>query len=173
MFWNFIKTTVRAINRDKFHTILNILGLSIGLAAFIVIYLYVRDELTFDKHNKKYESIFRLESHFTISNKVDRFAITPVPMGPAFKLEFPEVKEFVRFTTGGDGNTLMKYKDKEYYEDRFYFTDSTVFDVFTHEFILGNPEKALEAYARLRTADHLTVSVNRSGKPMNIDFNIK
>lgn len=141
MFWNFIKTTYRTINRDKFHTILNILGLSIGLAAFIVIYLYVRDELTYDKHNKKHESIFRIESNFTISNKNDKFAIVPVPMGPAFKLEFPEVKEFVRFTT--DGNTLMKYKDKEYYEDNFYFTDSTVFDVFTSEFILGSPNKAL------------------------------
>jgi putative ABC transport system permease protein len=110
MFWNFIKTSFRTINRDKFHTLLNILGLSIGLAAFIAIYLYVRDELTYDKYNKNHESIYRLESYFTISNKVDKFAITPIPMGPAFKLEFPEVKEFVRFAN--DGNTLKKYKEK-------------------------------------------------------------
>jgi putative ABC transport system permease protein len=141
MFWNFIKTSFRTINRDKFHTLLNILGLSIGLAAFIAIYLYVRDELTYDKYNKNHESIYRLESYFTISNKVDKFAITPIPMGPAFKLEFPEVKEFVRFAN--DGNTLMKYKEKEYYEEDFFFTDPTVFDVFTLEFLLGGPEKAL------------------------------
>ncbi len=141
MFWNFIKTMLRSTKRDKFHTILNILGLSVGLAAFILIYLHVRDELTYDKHNKKYKSIYRIESNFTISNKNDRFAIVPVPMGPAFKLEFPEVETFVRFTSGG--NTLMKYKDKEYYENNFFFTDSTVFDVFTSEFILGSPYKAL------------------------------
>ncbi|MBP6979005.1 MAG: ABC transporter permease [Bacteroidales bacterium] len=141
MFWNFIKTTFRSIKRDKFHTILNILGLSVGLAAFIIIYLYVRDELTYDKHNLKYRSIYRIESDFTISNKHDRFAIVPVPMGPALKLEFPEVETFVRFLN--EGNTLMRYKEKEYYEDNFFFTDSTVFDVFTVEFIQGSPYKAL------------------------------
>ncbi|HNS16394.1 MAG TPA: ABC transporter permease [Bacteroidales bacterium] len=141
MLWNFVKTTFRSIKRDKFHALLNILGLSVGLAAFIIIYLYVRDESTYDKHNKKHKLIYRLESDFTISGKNDRFAIVPVPMGPAFKLEFPEVETFVRFTS--DGNTLMRYKEKEYYESNFYFTDSTVFDVFTIEFIQGSPYKAL------------------------------
>lgn len=141
MFWNYLKTTLRTINRDKFHTLLNIVGLTIGLASFIIIFLYIRDELTYDKHHTQHESIYRIESNFTISGRNDRFAIVPVPMGPAFKLEFPEVQTYVRLL--GAGNSLIKYGDKEYYEERFYFADSTIFDVFTHEFILGGPERAI------------------------------
>jgi putative ABC transport system permease protein len=94
--------------RNKFYAFLNILGLSIGLAAFIFILLYVRDEITFDKHNEKQDRIYRIESDFTISNRHDLFAIVPVPMGPALKLEFPEVEAFVRLNNAG--NTLFRYK---------------------------------------------------------------
>jgi putative ABC transport system permease protein len=111
------------------------------LAAFIFILLYVKDELTFDRHNEKHSRIYRIESNFNISNRHDLFAIVPVPMGPAFKLEFPEVENFARLTDVG--NTPFRYGDKEYYEDKFYFADSTVFDVFTIDFISGTPSGAL------------------------------
>src|SRR5512138_3637968 len=99
MFKNFLISAFRNLLRNKFYTFLNILGLSIGLAAFIFILLYVRDEITFDRHNKKHERIYRIESDFNISNRHDRFALVPVPMGPAFKLEFPEVEAFTRLNT--------------------------------------------------------------------------
>lgn len=82
-----------------------------------------------------------MESHFTIAGKDDLFAIASVPLGPAFKVEYPEVEEFVRLL-GGDG-MLIKIDDNEYCEDRLFWADSTIFDVFTHEFIYGAPENAL------------------------------
>jgi len=141
MFWNYIKSAYRNFTRNKFYTLINILGLSVGLAAFIFILFYLKDEVGYDKHNVKYQQIHRLDSEFNINNKVDKFAIVPVPMGPAFKLEFPEVEEFVRLY--GAGNSLIKFGDKEYYEEDFYFTDSSIFDVFTIPFIAGGPDKAL------------------------------
>lgn len=141
MFWNYIKSAYRNFTRNKFYTLINILGLSVGLAAFIFILFYLKDEVGYDKHNVKYQQIHRLDSEFNINNKVDKFAIVPVPMGPAFKLEFPEVEEFVRLY--GAGNSLIKFGDKEYYEEDFYFTDSTIFDVFTIPFIAGGPDRAL------------------------------
>jgi len=141
MFKNYLKSAFRNIIRNKFYSILNILGLSIGVIAAIFILLFNNSELSYDKHHEKHKRIHRLESDFTINNKHDLFAVTSAPLGPAFKIEFPEVEEFVRFA-GGDG-TLIKYGDKEFYEDDFYYTDSTIFDVFTHEFVYGNPEKAL------------------------------
>jgi putative ABC transport system permease protein len=141
MLKNFLISAFRNLLRNKFYTFLNILGLSIGLAAFIFILLYVRDEITYDKHNEKHERIYRIESDFTISNRHDLFAIVPVPMGPAFKLEFPEVEAFVRLNDVG--NALFRYGDKEYYENRFYFADSNIADVFTINFISGDPKKAL------------------------------
>lgn len=141
MFKNFIITALRNISRNKFYTVLNVLGLSVGIAAFIFILLFIRDETTYDEYNSLHERIVRIESDFTISNKHDRFAIVPFPMGPAFKLEFPEVENFVRITDVG--NTLIRYKDKENYEEDFGFADSTLFEIFDFEFLLGTPEKAL------------------------------
>ncbi len=141
MFRNYIISALRNINKNRFYAFLNILGLSVGLAAFIFIFLFVRDELAYDKHNDKHDRIYRIESSFSISNKEETFAIVPIPMGPAFNLEFPEVESFVRFQ--GTGNSLMRYGEKSYYEQDFYFTDSTVFNIFTHHFIYGSPERAL------------------------------
>ena len=150
MFKNFLLSAFRNLLRNKFYTFLNILGLSIGLAAFIFILLYVRDEITYDRHNKKHERIYRIESDFNISNRHDLFAIVPIPMGPAFKLEFPEVEAFVRINEVG--NALFRYGDKEYYENTFYFADSNIADVFTVNFLSGSPEKALtEPYTMVLT----------------------
>ncbi len=96
MIKNYLLSLYRNITRNKFYSALNIIGLSIGMAAAIFILLYVQDELSYDKYHEKHERIYRVESHFNISNKDDYFAIVPIPMGPALKLEFPEVEEFVR-----------------------------------------------------------------------------
>lgn len=141
MFKNFLIAAFRNLLRNKFYTFLNVIGLSIGLAAFIFILLYVRDEITYDKHNTKHKRIYRIESDFTISNRHDIFAIVPVPMGPAFKLEFPEVEAFTRLNDVG--NALFRYGDKEYYENTFYFADSNFAEVFTINFLAGDPKKAL------------------------------
>lgn len=141
MIRNFIVTALRNISRSKFYTLLNILGLSVGIAAFIFILLFIRDELTYDKYNSKHERIARIESDFTISNKHESFAIVPIPMGPAFKMEFPEVENFVRLTDVG--NVLIRYGDKENYEEGFGFADSSLFEIFDFEFVLGSQEKAL------------------------------
>jgi putative ABC transport system permease protein len=141
MLKNYLLSLYRNIIRNRFYSILNITGLSVGIASAIFILLYVQDEMSYDKHNEKHKRIYRIESDFNISNKHDRFAIVPIPMGPALKIEFPEVEGFVRIFSAG--NSLFRTGDKEYYEDYFYFSDSTIFDIFTYRFITGNPTTAL------------------------------
>lgn len=141
MIKNYLISLYRNITRNRFYSILNVTGLSIGIASAIFILMYVEDERSYDQHNMKRDRIYRIESDFNISNKHDRFAIVPVPMGPALKIEFPEVEDFVRLF--GAGNSLFRAGEKEYYEDYFYFSDSSVFNIFTCNFISGNPETAL------------------------------
>jgi putative ABC transport system permease protein len=141
MFRNYISSAVRNITKNPFYAILNIVGLTFGLITFIFIYMYVSDELSYDKYHEKHRRIYRLESDFTIGSKHDLFAIVPLPMGPALKLEYPEIQEFVRFDK--IDNVLIKVGEKEFYEDDFYFADSTVFDVFTHECLLGELDGSL------------------------------
>lgn len=137
-----LKYALRALSRNKFHALLNIMGLAIGLTCTILILLYLNDELSFDKHHDNYSRIFRLESDFNISGRHDKFAVTAFPMGPALKLEFPEVKEFVRLFSPGD-NFIIKYEENSFSEKDIYFADSTIFNVFTHKFISGSPQNAL------------------------------
>ncbi|MBN1340390.1 MAG: ABC transporter permease [Bacteroidales bacterium] len=141
MVLNYLKSLFRVIARNKFYTALNITGLSVGIAAATFMMLYIQDEVSYDQYHEKHERIFRIESDFNINNKHDKFAIVPFPMGPAMKIEFPEIEEFVRLTNVG--NTLFRFGEKEYYEENVYLCDSTVFDVFTYRFILGGPEKSL------------------------------
>jgi putative ABC transport system permease protein len=141
MFKNYLISLYRNIVRNRFYSILNIVGLSVGIASAIFILLFVRDEMSYDKHHEKHNRIYRIESDFFVNGKADQFAIVPLPMGPALQIEFPEIESFVRLSDVG--NTLFRYDQKEYYEEHFYMADSTVFNIFTHEFILGNPKNCL------------------------------
>jgi putative ABC transport system permease protein len=143
MFKNYFISAYRNIIKNKFYSILNIFGPAIGITCAILILLYVQEELTYDKYNKKYDRIYRLESDFNISGKSTVAALVPVPMAPTLKDEYPEIKEFARFAGFGVQDILFKYKDLKFFEDNMYFADSSVFKIFDYEFILGSPENAL------------------------------
>ena len=86
---NYFLSLTRSLVRDKFFSILNLLGLVIGIASSILIFIYIQDELTYDKHNEAYDRIYRLEADFFINEKQDQIAITQIPLGPTLKDEFP------------------------------------------------------------------------------------
>ena len=141
MLRNFFITAIRNIFRDKFYSFINIFGLAVGIAVAIFIMLYVKDELTFDKYNKNYRKIYRLESDFTIAGKEDKFAATQVPLAPTLKDEYPEIEEYVRFVPAG--TLYFKYDNKEFREDSLFYCDSTVFRVFTYPLLTGDPSQAI------------------------------
>ncbi len=143
MFKNYLISAYRNIIRNRLYSILNIFGPAIGIACAILILLYVKDELTFDRQSKNYERIYRLESDFNISGKTTVAGLVPIPMAPALKDEFPEIEEFARFAGFGLEDILFEYKDLKFFEDNIYFADSTVFKVLDYEFILGSPDRAL------------------------------
>ncbi|MCJ7446206.1 MAG: ABC transporter permease [Bacteroidales bacterium] len=143
MLKNYFISAYRSIKKNKFYSVLNIFGPAIGITCAILILLYVQEELTFDKHNKNYDRIYRLESDFNISGKATLAALVPMPMAPTLKDEYPEIKEFTRFAGFGIQDILFQYKDLKFFEDKIYFADSTVFKVFDYNFILGSHDNAL------------------------------
>ena len=92
-----LKTFLRNFYNNRLYSVINIMGLGIGLAAFTLILLYILDELSYDKHYKNYKQIYRLESDITISGKHQNVAKSSYAIGPAMLREFPQVEEFVRF----------------------------------------------------------------------------
>jgi len=141
MFKNLIKTALRNIFKDFGYSSLNILGLTLGITSALFLIIYIADELSYDKYHENAERIYRISSHITESDDEFTWNIAQIPFAPQVVEDYPEVEHAVRFIDGG--RNLYTYEDKEFYEEEFYFADSNVFDVFTYEFIQGNPANAL------------------------------
>ncbi len=141
LFKNYFMSLVRNAARDKFFTIINLLGLAVGITASILIFIYIQDQVTYDRNNEKLDRIYRLEGDFFINEKQDLIAITQIPLGPTLKDEYPEVEEFTRILNR-PGLYFEKGEDA-FKEDSIAFADSTIFRVFTIPFISGDPATAL------------------------------
>jgi len=144
MIKNLFLVAIRNFRRDKWYSLLNILGLTIGIAFSLFLLFYIKDELSYDRYNEKASRIYRINANIKEADKdTMRWAVTPFPMGPALSKDYPEVEEAVRFVS--NGKTLYKNGEIRLYEDKVFFADSNLFRVFTYKFIEGNPQTALVA----------------------------
>ena len=142
MFRNYFKITIRNIKRQKIFSFINILGLSVGLTCCILIYLYITDELSYDRFHKEGERIYRVISEWyerdgSINNRNDS---TPSVMGSVIESFFPEVEKKVRFFTGW---AAVKSGEK-IFRNVVTFTDAPVFEMFSFRLKKGNPETVLD-----------------------------
>jgi len=141
MFKNLIKTAIRNIFKDLGYSSLNILGLTLGIASALYLIIYISDEVSYDRYHKNADRIYRVESHIKETDDEFTWIIAQIPFGPQVVQDYPEVEACVRFIPAG--RELFKYEDKEFFEEDFVFADTNVFDVFTYEFIQGDPSTAL------------------------------
>jgi len=148
-----VKTALRNIFRHKLYSFLNIIGLSIGIASCILIIFYVHNELSYDRFNVNADLIYRLCPTITTAERSMRLTTNAHPMAPMLKEDYPEIEEYVRFTPYG-GKQIVEHDGIVFYEERFVWTDDTLFDVFSFELIKGDEETALRApYSLVLTQD--------------------
>jgi putative ABC transport system permease protein len=147
MFKNLLLVALRNLKKDKWYSLLNILGLTIGISFSLLLIFYIIDELSYDRYNEKADRIYRINAYVKEPDKdTMRWAITPFPMATALSKDYPEIEEAVRFIGAGGGNDIMyKYGDKRLYENKVFFVDSNLFRVFTYKFIEGSPQTGLTA----------------------------
>lgn len=141
MFKNYLKTAFRNLAKNKGYSAINIFGLAAGLASCLLILIYVFDEFSYDHYNEKIEQIYRLDADIKFGGNQTITSLTPDPLGPTLKSEYPQVKQFVRFRS--HGGKLVKKGDQNIQEDRVILTDSSLFDVFTLPMLSGDPKTAL------------------------------
>jgi len=141
MLKNLIKTAFRHILKHFGYSILNILGLTLGITSALFLTIYVADELSYDQYHENADRIYRVSSD--IKEPDDKFIwnVAQIPFGPQVVQDYPEVQAFVRFINMP--RALYKYEDKEFNEEGFYFVDSTMFDIFTYKVLKGEVKKAL------------------------------
>ena len=141
MLKNYLRVALRNLKRYKTFSFINIIGLAVGTACCILIFLYVSDELSYDKFNVNADRIYRVYLQARIHNSDLNTATAPAPMGAAMLENIPEVENYTRVRNFGF--PVMRYKHKAFSEEKFYWADSTFFDIFTVQFLEGNPKTAL------------------------------
>lgn len=142
MFKNYLKIALRNLLRYKTYSVINIAGLAMGMAAAILITLWVRDELSYDRFHAAGERIFRVKYTLDLNGIQYREASIPFPAAEAFRNEFPEVEKAVRIYRNVDF-PLISYGERKFAEERFLFADPSFFEVFDFPLLQGDPRSAL------------------------------
>ncbi|WP_339792747.1 ABC transporter permease [uncultured Imperialibacter sp.] len=141
MLKNYFKVAIRNLLRHKAYSLINILGLSIGLTCCLLLFIYVQDELSYDKFHTKSERIYRLKYEINGFN----LARSPLPIAPNLVSFFPEVEKAARMYNRDASVEIVDQagNKKQFEEGRIFFADSTIQDIFTFEYVAGDPASML------------------------------
>jgi putative ABC transport system permease protein len=140
MIMHHLTYAIRHLAKKKLYTILNVFGLSIGLACFATIGLWVKSELSYDTFHKKSDRIYRVVNTYVDETSVINQAATSPPLGPALAKDIPDVEQAVRIDPG---DAVMAVDDKSFLE-RGIITDQSFFEVFDFNLLSGNRSSALK-----------------------------
>ena len=140
MIKNYVTLALRNLRKQKGYAAVNVLGLSIGIACCLLIALFVRQELSYDRYHEHADRIYRLTTLAGISEGGTHFAAAAPPMARIMREEFPEVIASTRVIPS---SAIVTVGDRTFREDRFYFADSTLFDVFTFPLLEGSGRTVL------------------------------
>jgi putative ABC transport system permease protein len=138
MLRNYFRTAWRSLVKNRFYSLINMTGLTAGLAVGILILLWVQDELSFDRFHHQANNIYRLENWAGTGSSRQIWTSTVAPIAEFGKKELPEIKDAVRISYNGIF-TLFKYQNKTVNEERTQFADPTLFSLFDFPLIQGNP----------------------------------
>ncbi len=136
----FIKSVLRNIRYNKIYSLLNFLGLSIGIAAFLLLFLWIKDELSYNKFNENYYEIYRLYSEYDERDNTWQTQLTPDLAAPLLIEQYPSIMNAVRLK---NQPSTIKVGESLFNEDGLYYTDPSFFEIFTTKSIYGSPIDAL------------------------------
>lgn len=171
MLINFYHTALRSLRKHRSYFLINLSGLSIGIASFIFIALYIVNELSYDRFHDNHGQIYRIENHAVIRGEANLSATTSGPMADMLLSDYSEVEAATRFLK--INSLLVGDGDRIIVEEDVFFADSSFFRLFNFEFLQGNPDYSLneprslvitESYAQKYFGDE-----NPMGKTLTID----
>ncbi len=171
MLQNYLKIALRNLFHNKVFSFINISGLSIGLACCMLIVLYTKDEVSYDRFHKNVENIYRITSTETSpEGKVNKFGITGMVPGPTFARQIPEIDKFVRL----QGERFNIKKGTDILAQEATKVDSSFFSVFTFNFVEGSPKTALKDPQSIviteEVAEKYFGKKSALGKTLSIDY---
>jgi predicted permease len=145
MFRNYLKTAFRNLKRNKSYAVINLSGLAVGIAASMLIFLVIQFETSFDNFHKKKDSIYRVNTRFYTQDGYTYSASVSFPVGPALRLDFPQIKEVAStYRSGGQITIEDGGNQKKLNEPDFYFAEPEFFTMFDFDWLVGNASTCLK-----------------------------
>src|SRR6202035_3662357 len=173
MLRNYFVVTIRNLRRNKVLSVINIFGLSIGLSCCMIIFLYTKDELSYDRFNTNKDKIYRITARMIDDKGNEEFKTgkTGLVHGPSFKKEIPEIKDFVRLSRS---ESVVRLNNQTFLQE-IKFADDNFFSVFSFPLISGDPRKVLSELNSVVLTDDATKKYFGSndvvGKTLDIQVN--
>ncbi|HVU95290.1 MAG TPA: ABC transporter permease [Puia sp.] len=165
MIRNLLLVAFRNFKRDRWYSLLNIVGLMIGITFSLFLIFYIQDELSYDRYNVNASRIYRVGAYIKEPERaLAKNAGSQFVLVPQLRKDYPEIEEAVRFTNMGQ--KLLKNGNLDLYQDKVFLADSNVFKVFTYPFIEGDPNTALVAPNSLVLTE--SVAVKYFGKSQGV-----
>ncbi len=171
MLKNYFKIAVRNILRNKLYSSINIIGFAVGIASCLAILTFVRDEFSYDKFNKNADRIYRAAFFVRVNGHGFSGPASPAPLGPQIAHDVPDVVSYARLYL--QGSHTVAYGNAAFNEEKFFWADSTVFNVFTFQSVEGDLKTALTqpntVVITSSTARKYFGSENPLGKIISVD----
>ncbi|MBK9511981.1 MAG: ABC transporter permease [Cytophagaceae bacterium] len=146
MIKNYFKIAWRNLKKNGVYSFLNLLGLAVGVSIFLFLTLFINQELSFDKYNKNYQNIVRIGQTASFDGQQYEWATVPNIVGPTMTKELPEIKSFARILGHSFGKTAFVNTDTDKFsENKLFWTDGELLNIFDINLIEGNPKTALDA----------------------------
>jgi putative ABC transport system permease protein len=170
MFTNLIMHSFRSFKRQRAYIIINILGLSIGIACSLLIALYVLNEASYDQYNVKKDRIFRTILNGKIGGQEITGATSPAIMGPTMVKEIPEIEDFLRMN--GRGPSVIEYNNQTFTEDHIIEADSSFFNFFSIPVLKGDLKNLLNAPRKVVLSESTTKKIFGNENPIDKQIRI-
>lgn len=173
MIKNYLTVAFRNLRKQGFYSVINIAGLAVGIAACLIIMLFVLDELSYDKYNEKADRIYRVNNEIKFNGNHLKMAVTPAPLGQIFLHDYPEIESTVRFRNHGSYMVKRAEGTDNIKEQHVMWVDSTFFKIFSVKVLEGNADKALTQPASVaiskRAAEKYFPNRNALGQSLTFD----
>lgn len=144
MLRNYFLTTLRNLRKHLSYSLINIFGLGLGISISLLLALWIRHELSYDRFHTNADNVYRVSMEMSFGGQSAKHSISPTALLPALQKNFPEVISGVRLYNPASYNPfIVKRNDNFFQEEQFYFADSTFFEVLTYPLLKGNPKTAL------------------------------
>ncbi|NJN43127.1 MAG: FtsX-like permease family protein [Flammeovirgaceae bacterium] len=179
MLQNYIKVALRSLLKNRIYTLINIVGLSVGLTCFLLLSLHVRDEFSYDDFHTNAENIYQVVLERKYPDHITNYAIVPHSFSDVIVKDFAEVKNAVRILGGGNNTVRVRYvteaeEEIAFDETKLILADSTFFDIFSFDLISGDKQtvltKAQSIVLTESTAKKYFGDSDPINKTLNTDF---